>query len=294
MNDERDDLLQVQRWMQAVITHPSGVRAGVASEAARRGFDAAFEDVEKIVSRSRALTGAERLMIYSRSYHARLLECFRAEFPCVSHALGDGLFTDFVIEYLKYYPPRSYTLHDLAKEFPRFLAETRPDASAPSGKQEAWPDFIIDLATLERTFIEVFDGPGAEGRPLASADQIRELDDERFAKLRLAAVPCLRLLAFRYPVLDYFNGVRGKKEPVMPAPSDAFLALNRLNYRVHFSTLSPAQHRVLASMISGLSVAEALSSAADITGHDRDWLAARMRMWLRGWVNNGFFLQSSL
>jgi hypothetical protein len=287
MNHETDDLIRIQRWMQAVITYPSGVRAGIASEEARQGFDTAFEDVEKIVSRSKALTGAERLMIYSRSYHARLLECFRAEFPCVSHALGDALFADFVIEYLKCYPPRSYTLHDLAKYFPQFLAKTRPDAAA----RETWPDFIIDLATLERTFIEVFDGPGGEGRLLASAGQIRELDDEQFAELRLAAVPCLRLLAFHYPVLDYFNGVREKKGPLMPAPSDSFLAVNRLNYSVRFSTLSSEQYRVLAAMMSGLSVAEALTRASDATCHDRDWLAARMRAWLRGWVDAGFFLR---
>ena len=291
MNDEPDDLSRIQRWMQAVITHPSGIRAGVVSDAARQGFDASFEDVEKIVSRSRALTGAEALMIYSRSYHARLLECFRAEFPCVLHALGDALFTDFVIEYLKHYPPRSYTLHDLAKNFPQFLAETRPAASAPSGERETWPDFIIDLATLERAFIEVFDGPGSEGQLLASAVQIRELDDEQFAGLRLATVPCLRLLAFRYPVLAYFNGVREKKEPEMPAPSDAFLAVNRMNYRVYFSNLSPAQYSVLASLTSGLSVAEALSLATRVAGQDHNWLAARTRTWLRDWVDGGFFLR---
>ena len=291
MNDNPDDLIRIQRWMQTVITHPSGIRAGIASEAARQEFDVAFEDVEKIVSRSRALTGAEALMIYSRSYHARLLECFRAEFPCVLHALGNELFTDFVIEYLKYYPPQSYTLHDLAKSFPQFLAETRPKASAPLAEQETWPDFIIDLATLERAFIEVFDGPGSEGQVLARAVQMRELDDERFAQLRLAAVPCLRLLAFRYPVLTYFNEVREKKEPDMPAPSDTFLAVNRMNYRIHFSTISLAQYRVLGSLMSGLSVAEALSNASDVSGSERDWLAARMRAWLCDWVDAGFFLQ---
>ena len=286
MNDNPYESIRMQHWMQAVITHPSGIRSGIASRVAQQVFNTAFEDIEKIVSRSKALTGAERLMIYGRSYHARLLECFRAEFPCVLHALGNELFTDFVIEYLKNYPPRSYTLHDLAKNFPQFLEETRPDASG-----ETWPNFIIDLATLERAFIEVFDGPGSEGQLLATAGQIKALDDERFARLRLAAVPCLRLLAFRYPVVAYFNEVREKKEPVMPAPSDTFLAVNRTNYRIHFSNLSSAQYRVLASLMADLSVAEALSLAADVTGYDHKWLAARMRTWLRDWVDGGFFLR---
>ena len=206
MNDKPVDMARIQSWMQAVITHPSGIRAGIASTEARQEIDIGFQDVEKIVSRSEALTGAERLMIYSRSYHARLLECFRAEFPCLLHALGNQLFDDFVIEYLKRYPPQSYTLHDLAKNFTRYLSETRPDG-------ESWPDFIIDLAIFERTFIEVFDGAGSEGEQIASGGLISDLDDNGLAQLRLVPVPCLRLLAFRYPVLAYFNGVREKRGP---------------------------------------------------------------------------------
>ena len=283
MSDNAADMARIQSWMQAVITHPSGIRAGIASAAARRELDASFEDIEKIVSPSKALTGAERLMIYSRSYHARLLECFRAEFPCLLHALGKELFEDFVVEYLKQYPPQSYTLHDVGKSFPRFLAETRPEG-------ETWPDFIIDLARLERTFIEVFDGPGSEGQRLASAGQILELDDERFAELRLTAVPCLRLLAFRYPVLPYFNGVREKKAPPMPAPSDTFLAVNRNDYRIHFSPLSLSQHAVLESLAAGLSVADGLTRAAEQTATDRNQVADSVRAWLRDWVDGGFFL----
>lgn len=284
MNDKPVDMARVQSWMQAVITHPSGIRAGIASTEARQEIDIGLEDVEKIVSRSEALTGAERLMIYSRSYHARLLECFRAEFPCLLHALGNQLFNDFVIEYLKLYPPQSYTLHDLAKNFTRFLAETRPDG-------ETWPDFIIDLATFERTFIEVFDGAGSEDLRLASAGLISDLDDEWLAQLRLAPVPCLRLLAFRYPVLAYFNDVREKKEPEMPAPSETFLAVNRKNYRVYFSLLTSLQHSVLESMMAGLCVDQALTRAADLKDSDRNRLVVGLRAWLRDWVDAGFFLQ---
>lgn len=283
MNDKPIDVARIQAWMQAVITHPSGIRAGIVSDAARQEIDTPFEDIEKIVSPSKALTGAERLMIYSRSYHARLLECFRAEFPCLLHALGKAVFDDFVIEYLKQYPPESYTLHDVGKGFPRFLAETRPEG-------DTWPDFIIDLARLERAFIEVFDGPGSEGQRLASAGQISELDDERFEQLRLAPVACLRLMAFRYPVLSYFNGVRENKEPCLPEPSDTFLAVNRNDYRIHFSPLSCLQHAVLESLVAGLGVGDALTRAAERAASDRKQLAARVRGWLRDWVDGGFFL----
>ena len=292
MNDEMNELIRTQRWMQAVITHPAGIRAGVASESARQNIDVTLGDVERIISRSQALTGAERLMIYSESFHARLLECFRTEFPCLLHALGNDLFSHFVIEYLQHYPPRSYTLHNLAKNFPRFLEETRPGAGASPGEREVWPDFIIDLATLERAFIETYDGPGVEGQAIMNAGQALSISSDRLHQVRLVAVPCLRLSAFRYPVLTYFNAVREKKGPVLPAPSNTFLAINRMNYMVRFVELSSIQYSLLRGLVAGLPISRALTRAADDDGHDPELLASKLRTWLRDWLQSGFFIRT--
>ena len=56
------DLDQIQRWMQAVIMNLDSARAGVASEEARRLIDVAPDQVEDVVSRSKALSGLERLV----------------------------------------------------------------------------------------------------------------------------------------------------------------------------------------------------------------------------------------
>ena len=77
----------------------------------------------------------------------------------------------------------------------------------------------------------------------------------------------------------------------MPAPSETFLAVNRKDYRVYFSPLSSLQHSVLELLMAGLSVDQALTRAADLTDSDRKQLAARLRAWLRDWVDGGFFLQ---
>jgi hypothetical protein len=86
------------------------------------------------------------------------------EFPVLKHALGAEVFDAFAVGYLERYPSRSYTLFQLGANFPRFLAETRPEAGKGEGEALPvnWPDFLIDLATLELTFNEVFDGLGVE------------------------------------------------------------------------------------------------------------------------------------
>src|SRR5581483_6380291 len=120
------ELNRNQRWMQTVIMHPEGVAEGVASAPARECLDIGPEQVEQVVTPSRTLTALDRLSIYGNAYYARLLECLREEFPVLVHALGEELFDAFTVGYLQKYPSRSYTLNDLATNFPRYLAETRP------------------------------------------------------------------------------------------------------------------------------------------------------------------------
>src|ERR1700736_4968182 len=133
--------------MQATIMHPVGVAEGMASAEARRHIDVGPNEAETVVTRSRALTALERLAIYSYAYYARLLECLREEFPVLKHTLGEEVFDAFAVQYLEKYPSRSYTLFQLGVNFPRFLAETRPEVSGDEGLPTDWPDFLIDLAT---------------------------------------------------------------------------------------------------------------------------------------------------
>lgn len=293
MKDAPNEFEQIQHWMQTVITHPGGIGAGVSSAGARQSIDVAFDELEKVVTRSLSLTGAERLAIYGRSYYARLLECFKAEYPCLLHALGEELFNRFVFEYLQHYPPRSYTLNRLAEDFPRFLAETRPQTSAARTELESWPDFIIDLATFERAFSETFNGHGVEGQRLLNPEQVLSIPASRFPLIRLASVPCLRLLTFRYPVAAYFLAVRKEQQPDLPAPADAFVAMTRQNYMVRFFDLSPVQYELLRALLADISFSEAVVRVAGLSNQQSASLFAKARAWLRDWAAAGFFQELS-
>src|SRR5438105_4097936 len=94
-NDPPPPLNTVQRWLQAVIMHPDGVDAGLASDAARGHLDIAPADVEQVISRSEAQTSVERLSIYANAYYARLLECLGEEFPVLKKTLEEETFEAF-------------------------------------------------------------------------------------------------------------------------------------------------------------------------------------------------------
>ena len=163
MSESHHTVDELERWMQAVITHPRGVVSGIESPDARDLIAILPAQAERVVTRSRALTAIERLEIYNRAYFGRLLECLREEFSVLATALGNDIFDAFAVGYLQSHPSQCYTLGRLGEKFPDFLAETRPPSAPADEGKATWPEFMIDLARLERVVNEVFDGPGAEG-----------------------------------------------------------------------------------------------------------------------------------
>lgn len=281
------ELERIQRWMQAVMTHPGGVGAGVASDDARRSIAVEAGALETIVAPSATLDAAGRLAVYSRSYQARLLECFRQMFPALLRALGENLFDLFALDYLRRHPPRSYTLDRLADAFAQHLAETRPDADAPTSERESWPDFVVELATLEWAFMKVYDGPGVEGRVLPGSEDLRALDDERLLASAPRPAPCLRLFAFSHPVHAYMLAARRGESPELPAPAETFVAATRTDYRVKLYELSAPQYALLHALDGRQSIGRALERAAHAVGHRPEVETARG--WLCEWAGDGFF-----
>jgi hypothetical protein len=286
-----NDLAPIQCWLQTAIMHPAGIAAGLASAEARQHIDIGPEEAEKVVQRSRAMTALERLSIYHHAYYARLLECLREEFPVLLHALGEELFDAFAVGYLQAYPSRSYTLFQLAAHFPHYLAETRP---APDNAESVdWSDFLIDLATLELTINEVFDGPGVERELLLDAGQLRGLPPERLLDARLVPVPCLRLLVLRYPVHKYFTAVRRHEEPHLPEPAETFLAVTRRNYVVRHYELSRLAYELLHALVTGASMEEAMERTLESAGADVEQLSHLLHTWFHEWAAEGFFRAAS-
>lgn len=291
---QRQALASVEGWMQAVIMHPEGVVLGTDADEARRHLALSPDDLESVICPSRNLTSVERLTIYHQAYFARLLECLRAMFPMVARTVGEEAFDALAISYLHKYPPRSYTLDRLADRFIRFLDETRPDRDEAGRPTEDWPDFLMELATLEWTIGEVFDGPGVEGRPTLSAEQLRAIGPERWPDVRLVPAPCLRLLSFRFPLNDYFTALReltAEGEPLPLPPAEAtWLALFRRDFVVRRQALDRDQFELLSALAAGQSVGAAIERLATTTAIEFDRLAASLEGWFRTWTAAGFFV----
>lgn len=292
MSNDPSKLDQIQKWMQSVITHPEGVVAGVESPDAQRQIPLTPAAIEQVVSRSQSLTSWERLQIYGNAYYTRLLECLRDEFPAVAHALGAESFAAYAMGYLQSYPSQSYTLGQLGANFPRFLAEILPQSSESSENPSAASGrFLIELARLERIYSEVFDGPGSEGLTPLSPETLREIPPETWPEVKLIPVPSLRLETFAFPVHEYITRVRKEESPPpeVPAPADTYLAINRREFIVRRASLSALQYELLANLVSGLPLGQAISQALENSETDFDELAGQLQSWFQDWTSGQFF-----
>lgn len=284
----------VQRWFQAVVSHPAGIEGGAASEEAQELIRLNRGELEAVIRRSKNLTAAERISIYANAYYSRLLECLGVNFPILKQTLGEEVFDSFAFEYLQHYPSRSYTLDHLGESFPKFLDETRPDRE--QGEEVGWPDFLIDLATFEWAVAKVFDGPGVEGRTLLTPEALHSVPPERFAEARLVPVPCLHVLTFRFPVNAYYTAARNAQEGEevpMPEPGEEHVALTRRDFVVRRYPLTTPQQALLREILAGGTVGEAIEAAAALIELDDEAFATELRAWFRFWVAEGFFLSVS-
>ncbi|MBL8149252.1 MAG: putative DNA-binding domain-containing protein [Blastocatellia bacterium] len=276
-------LSKMQQWIQTVITHPQGILAGVMSQNAQEILSISFNQLEDVVVASNLLSSAERFAIYYRSYYTRLLQAFHTMFPSLSHALGKELFEKFVIDYLTCHPPKHYSIGRIADSFSQHLIDTRPDAKCE--EKEHWPDFIIELAVLEKAFLDIYDGNGLEDQARLDIRELLVLPAKRLKKIRPIPAPCFRLFAFRYPVHSYLQAVRSEEQPSIPQPKDSFVALTRCNYQVLTFELS-SQEYILLQKLNG---ANRLEDLLDSKKPDRE--LTRIRDLLCGWIVKGFFVE---
>ncbi|MHB8799249.1 MAG: HvfC/BufC family peptide modification chaperone, partial [Thermoanaerobaculia bacterium] len=273
MNAAGLPLARFQEWMQAVIVHPGGADAGLGSRAARRIVPPA--EVGAVVRALGPLNAVDRLRIYASMYPLRTVEALRSDYPALAALLGEERFGALVQEYVAAHPSTSFTLARLGDRLPAFAAMWGP---VPGRRLRA------DVARLERAAATVFDAADVEllDAPALVAALASEGDS-----LRFAAAPAFAVLAVRpgaVAALDAF--LDGTPAPASAGRGLAHVAFYRRDFAVLRRALDPVPGRLLAALVSGLPLGEALVRA---TRGDRRPPARVVAGWLAEWSVLGAF-----
>ncbi len=249
MNAAGLPLARFQEWMQAVVVHRGGADAGLRSRTARRIVPPA--EVGGVVRAHGALTPVERLRIYASMYPLRTVEALRSDYPALATLLGEERLGAFVAEYVATHPSTSFTLARLGDRLPAFAAAWGP----ARGRR-----LRADVARLERAAAAVFDAADVELLDVSTLASALASEGE---SLRLVAAPAFALLAVRpgaVAVLDAF--LEDASLPASAGRGLAHVALFRRDFAVLRRALDPVPGRLLAALVSGFPLGEALARAA--------------------------------
>ena len=178
-----------QEWFLAVVMTPEGEPAPVNGSSAAR-----------LVTPSSKLSSLERLEIYRRSYHARLIECLADDYPVLQESLGDETFDDLCRAYIARHPSTEPNLNGFGRHLPSFCREH----ALP------YPAFASALAILEWAIVLAIHAPTA--RALTSED-LGRIPLDRWPEARLVPNPSLRILTLAYPVNAYLSARRRGATP---------------------------------------------------------------------------------
>ena len=259
-----------QLWFAAAVTTP---------ESSAHPFGA--DEANEVLTEGPRLGALDRLEVYRRAYHARLIECLADDYPVLKDALGEAPFEALCRAYIAAHPASEPNLNAFGRRMADFIR------GAPASLEGAVGAFAADLAALEWAMVEVIHAPSRAPLTLAG---LGEIPLERWAEARLEANSALRLLRFEYPVNLYFQARREGESPEIPAPGRSAVAVYRSGPTIWRMNLSEPMGELLSALVGGETLSSAVErTAATLSEVSEEVAAGRVMVWFREWVSSGLF-----
>jgi hypothetical protein len=185
---------------------------------------------------SSRLSATKRLSVYTRQYELRLIKALAIDFPRVKEEMGERLFEEVALKYVRDNPPRSPSLAYFGEKFPQFMRDKVPQETT----------LYNELALWEWAYYKARITPL---RPQIVPSALSLSTDE------LALQPSVSLMTLHY---DFSNGTLIPLE--LPAP----IAVHRYQGKVFEKSLSPIAYSLLLQFKEGAFLEDACNyTAAD-------------------------------
>jgi uncharacterized protein (UPF0276 family) len=218
-------------------------------------------------------TPSEQLQVYINSYHWRLEDVVREDYPVLMHYLGEETFDNLVVEYVLKTPSTWFNASHYVSPFPTFVAKRLPEDI-----------FAQEMAILETALALVFHEEETEALQQSHIDG---LTPDALMAAKLALRKASRLFAFTYPVNQYFLQVMNEESPKKPGCGESYVAVFRHEDIVWRLDLEQAEYELLKLLESDRNVGEALEEISGMNILPDDQLIGSLQMWFARWMRNG-------
>ncbi len=266
-------LNELQRLLYRLITAPDGVADGLKAEPTPLpgGLEAVIHGDER-------LSAVERLNIYANGYFYRLLDVLKEDYPATWTVLGADNFHNLVTGYLIECPPTQPSLF--------YAGEFLADVLAGHPLRQRWP-FIVELARLERTIIEVFHAPDTE--PLDTAT-LRAVSPADWPTVTLRTSTALEILDCEWGVSEVLRAIEENREWSPPQHAPVSILVWRQNFQVHRRELDAGERDALRMSRDGASFARICEAIA--TGSPEKDAVATISRLLTRWLADCLLAQT--
>jgi len=260
-----------QDWFAAIVSTPQGEPAPVDEASAAR-----------LITPSATLSSLERIDIYRRGYHARLIECLADDYPVLQHALGEERFEALCRRYIARHPSTAFSLNYFGQRMADFCRiEALPEAL-----------FAADLAALEWAIVLAIHAPTAEA---IGFEDLGRVPSERWPGARFRVNPSLAILHLAYPANAYLQAYRRGAPIALPAARETNVAVYRTGRSVWRLELEPTLVTLIQTLGRGQTLADGLAEVEATLKHlPEQEIAQKIAHCFQHSVASGLFSQISL
>lgn len=260
-----------QEWFAAIVSTPQDEPAPVDAPTASR-----------LITASKTLSSLERIDIYRRGYHARLIECLVDDYPVLEHALGEEVFEALSRRYIARHPSTAPSLN----YFGRFMADFCRTEALPE------PGFAADLAALEWAIVLSIHAPTVTA---IGFEDLSQVPNERWPGARFSVNPSLKILHLGYPANAYLQAYRQGKPAALPAARPTSVAVYRTGRSVWRLELEPTMVTLVESLANGATLEVGLAEVQASLAHETEQeIAKKISHCFQHSVSSGLFSAISL
>lgn len=238
-----------------------------------------LELMERSFAPSDRLTPQEQLGIYRRQFWLKHRDSLAEDFPATVALLGDA-WEGLCREYLRAHPPRSRGLRELGFPLPEFLASAGMEPG------------LVDMARLERAYLEVFDAP--DEAPLDSERALAVAPSD-WPRVCLGVSGALRLLDVAPSVADRRRELLAGRKPEDAPREEGLLrlAVYRRDLDLWDQAIEAAPCELLRRLGQGLPLGVACAEVASLVPGAAAAFDRHMSEWFLAWARLGWITSVS-
>ncbi len=192
---------------------------------------------------SGTLSAEEAIGVYQEAYLARLTEALGEIFESIWEVLGDDRFYLLANRYFDFYPPQSYNLNDVGRNFVNFLSKSKEVRDFP---------FIVEMADFESQVFDVFHKESIKS-PHINFEAIE-------SDFRICFFGCVRFLNYSYNVHEIWLKAKAGDEVTDISEELSSYMIFTKNQNVIVEKMNLHQYRFGKELMLGRSFMETLDT----------------------------------